>query len=288
MSLGATAVRLGRPALRRQHRTLAAWTGCNHACASRQQPITTAAAASALTRWRPAATAVSSSMPHRQQLHTSGWRAQALTVDDIEADVGVLVEGEPAGLGEPELARVRERLYHDSIAVVKQAALYLISEEEEEREQPPAPLELSLVLCDDAHIQSLNKEWRGVDAPTDVLSFELEDDDEEDEDAGLVSPEMPINVLGDVVISLDTAARQASERRYTLLDESRVLLVHGVLHLLGYDHEEGEEEAAEMAAAEQHIMKALGWKGQGLIAAVGGCDELHGDGDSSSSGGRGG
>lgn len=52
--------------------------------------------------------------------------------------------------------------------------------------------------------------------------------------------QLPINVLGDVVISLDTAGRQAAERGYGLLDESRVLLVHGVLHLLGYDHEEGE------------------------------------------------
>ncbi|EFN59074.1 hypothetical protein CHLNCDRAFT_13914, partial [Chlorella variabilis] len=101
-----------------------------------------------------------------------------------------------------------------------------------------APLELSLVLCDDAHMRGLNAEWRGVDAPTDVLSFELEDDDDEDAEGG--APELPINVLGDVVISLDTAARQAAERGQSLLDESRVLLVHGVLHLLGYDHEESE------------------------------------------------
>lgn len=56
--------------------------------------------------------------------------------------------------------------------------------------------------------------------------------------------QLPVNVLGDVVISLDTAARQAAERRYVLLDEARVLLVHGVLHLLGYDHEEGEQAAS--------------------------------------------
>lgn len=52
--------------------------------------------------------------------------------------------------------------------------------------------------------------------------------------------QLPVNVLGDVVISLDTAGRQAAERGYSLLDETRVLLVHGVLHLLGFDHEEGE------------------------------------------------
>lgn len=67
---------------------------------------------------------------------------------------------------------------------------------------------------------------------------------------------MPINVLGDVVISLDTAARQASQRRYTLLDESRVLLVHGVLHLLGYDHEEGELPAGWRRAG-GHSLKML-------------------------------
>ncbi len=62
-------------------------------------------------------------------------------------------------------------------------------------------------------------------------------------------PQLPVNVLGDVVISLDTAARQAEERGYGRLDEARVLLVHGVLHLLGYDHEEGERA---QPSADQH------------------------------------
>ncbi|PSC68822.1 Haloacid dehalogenase-like hydrolase family isoform 2 [Micractinium conductrix] len=205
-----------------------------------------------------------------------------------------MVEGEPACVSsEKELEALCETLYNDSLKVVKAAALYIIQEEEQgERDEPPAPLELSLVLCDDAHIQELNKEWRGVDAPTDVLSFELEDaeaeaeDDDDYEEGG--SPQLPINVLGDVVISLDTAARQAAERQYTMLDEARVLLVHGVLHLLGFDHEEDEEEAAEMAAAEQHILKSLGWKGQGLINLAGRGDDVHGDEGGSGGGGGGG
>lgn len=200
-----------------------------------------------------------------------------------------MVEGEPAGVSEAELEALCETLYNDSLALIRQAALYVIDEEGEERDEPPAPLELSLVLCDDAHIRELNSEWRGIDAPTDVLSFEMEEDagPGEGEDG---MPELPVNVLGDVVISLDTAARQAAERRHALLDEARVLLVHGVLHLLGYDHEEDEEEAAEMAAAEQHLLKALGWKGQGLIALADSGDDVHGDGDGSggSGGSRGG
>ncbi|KAL4430812.1 hypothetical protein ABPG75_006068 [Micractinium tetrahymenae] len=193
-----------------------------------------------------------------------------------------MVEGEPAGISEAELDALCETLYNDSLALIKQATLYVLNEEEEERAEAPAPLELSLVLCDDAHIRELNAEWRGIDAPTDVLSFEMEDDEgAEGEEGG--TAELPVNVLGDVVISLDTAARQAAERSYGLLDEARVLLVHGVLHLLGYDHEEDEEEAAEMAAAEQHLLKALGWKGQGLIALAGSGDDVHGDGDDGAS-----
>lgn len=80
---------------------------------------------------------------------------------------------------------------------------------------------------------------------------------------------LPVKLLGDLVISVDTAQRQAAERGHGLLDEARVLLVHGLLHLCGYDHERGEAALAEMAAEEQWLMQELGWEGDGLIASVG-------------------
>lgn len=107
--------------------------------------------------------------------------------------------------------------------------------------------ELSVVLCDDAFIQPLNRDWRGKDKPTDVLSFSQREGEEADED----DP-----VLGDVVISLETAARQAAERGHALDHEARVLLVHGVLHLLGYDHEV-DDEAEEMEALERDLLSEL-------------------------------
>ena len=113
-------------------------------------------------------------------------------------------------------------------------------------------VQLSLTLCDDAFIHALNREYRSVDRPTDVLSFPLDDD----------------VLLGDVVISLDTAAAQAAQRGHELRDELRVLLVHGLLHVLGYDHELGALEHGEMAEAEQRLLRRLGWTGDGLIDAV--------------------
>ena len=113
-------------------------------------------------------------------------------------------------------------------------------------------VQLSLTLCDDAFIHALNLEWRSRDRPTDVLSFPLDDD----------------VLLGDVVISLDTAAAQAAQRGHELRDELRVLLVHGLLHVLGYDHELGALEHGEMAEAEQRLLRRLGWTGDGLIDAV--------------------
>jgi len=92
--------------------------------------------------------------------------------------------------------------------------------------------ELSVVLCDDAYIHELNRQHRGKDKPTDVLSFPQ---------AEFESPEEPesghdLGLLGDVVISLETALRQASSRRRPLEAEVIFLLAHGVLHLVGHDH----------------------------------------------------
>ncbi len=111
---------------------------------------------------------------------------------------------------------------------------------------------LSIVLTDDLSIQVLNLQWRQLDEPTDVLSFPM---DEGEAFAAPTSPEH-VSPLGDVVISLETAARQAPGHDYTLLDEVRFLLVHGVCHLLGHDHGE-PEEAARMREAERRLLAAI-------------------------------
>ena len=113
--------------------------------------------------------------------------------------------------------------------------------------------ELSVLLCDDEFICGRNAQWRQKDVPTDVLSFSMGGGD----------------LLGDVVISLDTAKRQAVERGHDLHTELRVLLVHGLLHLCGHDHEEAVDNAA-MAAEENRLLATLGVAGVGLVARVGG------------------
>lgn len=108
--------------------------------------------------------------------------------------------------------------------------------------------ELSILLVGDAEIHELNRQWRGVDRPTDVLSFPQRDPGTE---------RVPrADVLGDVVISVETAARQAAEHSCTLLDEVTRLLIHGALHLVGYDHETDAEEA-EMEARASEILESL-------------------------------
>jgi probable rRNA maturation factor len=105
--------------------------------------------------------------------------------------------------------------------------------------------ELSVLLTNDGFIRTLNRTHRGKDKATDVLSFSQTEGSE-----GLLPEEIANALLGDVVISLETAARQARRRRHTLLDEVTFLLAHGILHLLGYDHENDEDEAVmnEMTA----------------------------------------
>ena len=106
---------------------------------------------------------------------------------------------------------------------------------------------VSLMLCKDERIHELNKLYRGQDKPTDVLSFAQREGD-------FADPNDPL--LGDVVISMDTASRQAVEYGQPLSAELELLMVHGVLHLLGYDHIE-DEEAEEMEAKEEALCAEL-------------------------------
>lgn len=119
-------------------------------------------------------------------------------------------------------------------------------------------VELSVLLCNDEFIRQLNKEWRDEDHATDVLSMSQH----------VPELKIPILMLGDIVISVETAARQAEERGHSLLDEIRILLVHGLLHLLGFDHEISDEAEAEMEEEEELLLKSLGWKGKGLIRSA--------------------
>jgi probable rRNA maturation factor len=88
--------------------------------------------------------------------------------------------------------------------------------------------ELSVLLTDDEHIHELNRDYRSVDRPTDVLAFAMREGEMGDVASG---------VLGDVVVSVETARRQAAGSRRHVLEEVTMLLTHGVLHLLGWDHE---------------------------------------------------
>jgi len=113
------------------------------------------------------------------------------------------------------------------------------------------PAELSILLADDPTVHELNRTYRDTDAPTDVLSFAQR------EGGDFAQPEGTPAHLGDVVISIDTAKRQAVEYKLELQDEVSHLLVHGILHLLGYDHEQPEDEAA-MRLQEDTILGGAG------------------------------
>ena len=126
--------------------------------------------------------------------------------------------------------------------------------------------EVCLLLVGDREIQETNREQRGVDQPTDVLSFPMleyegmEDDDGafcEDDVAGELNPETGEVMLGDIIVSLETAQRQAGEYGHSLARELGFLTVHGMLHLLGYDHED-EKDRALMRAREEEILAGEG------------------------------
>lgn len=112
--------------------------------------------------------------------------------------------------------------------------------------------EVSVRLTDDEGIRPLNARWRGRDHPTDVLSFPLGEGD---------FPDLHPEVLGDAVVSVETAAAQASPHGLDLSEEVHFLLIHAALHLLGFDHQRDDERAV-MEALEQRIWEASGGEGR--------------------------
>ena len=110
------------------------------------------------------------------------------------------------------------------------------------------PAELSVTVTDDETVCSLNREYAGEDAVTDVLSFSQREGEEFAVPPGGVPP------LGEVIIAYPQAARQARERGHTADEEVTRLLIHGILHLLGYDHAEPEEER-RMRAREEELVE---------------------------------
>lgn len=115
------------------------------------------------------------------------------------------------------------------------------------------PVEVSVLVTTDAELHAFNRDYRGVDAPTDVLSFA-------DADSGAAFVAMPDapRFLGDIAISYERVLAQAADYGHSPQRELAYLAAHGALHLLGYDHERDPDEAAAMRAREEAAMTALG------------------------------
>ena len=111
-----------------------------------------------------------------------------------------------------------------------------------------ADAELSILLVNDNLMQEMNRLYRNKDKTTDALAFSMRDGQ---------YPDINPAILGDIVISLPTAGRQAKEKGHGIYDEIAVLLIHGMLHLAGYDHEKGKKEEARMRRMEKKILESL-------------------------------
>ncbi len=122
-------------------------------------------------------------------------------------------------------------------------------------EQYGNPCEVSVTFVDNEEIHTLNKKFRSVDKPTDVLSFPLFDYEGESEEPPV--DEM-LGMLGDIVLSLEQAELQAKEYGHSFEREVAFLTVHSMLHLLGYDHETGEEDEADMRERQSAIVAGMG------------------------------
>ena len=150
------------------------------------------------------------------------------------------------------ILRFRATAEFPEITYRMKSAVRRAAEETLDTENFPYDAELSVTFCDNAYIHTLNKKFRGVDRPTDVLSFPLYEDGDFDMTECIGGA-----MLGDVVISLERAAEQAAEIGHSLVEEVAFLTVHSVLHLLGYDHERSPEEEELQCAKQREIMKKI-------------------------------
>jgi len=147
-------------------------------------------------------------------------------------EIGISVEEEFKGLVDKDLARK-----------VAQQVL--------KAENVTPPYEVSIVFTDSETVQGLNRDYRGVDEPTDVIAFYMLP--QKETTPTFVLPPDGVTRLGEIIISYPQAAEQASEQGHSVNEELALLIVHGILHLLAYDHEQPEEEK-RMRGREQELL----------------------------------
>lgn len=155
-----------------------------------------------------------------------------------QLDIQIAVEAD----GWPEEAELETVSSH----VLETAAAFLKAEEKQPF--PAMPPEVSLVFSDDAQVRAINAEWRGQDKPTNVLSFPA---------FPLVPGGKPGPMLGDIIIARETVEREAADLDKSFNDHLTHLMVHGFLHLFGYDHMDSGE-AERMESIETRILATLG------------------------------
>jgi probable rRNA maturation factor len=118
-------------------------------------------------------------------------------------------------------------------------------------------IEVSVLVTDDAMLHQLNRDYRNVDAPTDVLSFANDEESDAAPTAFVRPPDAP-RYLGDLAISYERVVAQAAEYGHSRARELAFLTIHGILHLLGYDHERSDADQAAMRAREEVILQQIG------------------------------
>jgi probable rRNA maturation factor len=156
-------------------------------------------------------------------------------------------------VAEPEINIQIEQKLNISL---EESWLREIAEKTLQAEGIAPPVEMGLVITSAEAVQQLNKTYRGEDEPTDVLAFQMFPQTEPKRELSFVTPPDGIRHLGEVVISYTQAVQQAQEQGHSVEQEIALLTVHGVLHLLGWDHEQPQERQ-RMRAEEEEILRKL-------------------------------